>query len=70
MNTHALRPASLEVLRRLRSADLPSHEVNPGVADRLTREGLAEAYITGARRRYRITGPGRAFLDRMSGLGA
>jgi hypothetical protein len=40
--THPLKPASLDVLHRLRNRPIPYQEINPGVIDRLTREGLAE----------------------------
>ena len=40
--TRPLKPASIEVLRRLRNGVVPCQEINAGVVDRLTRESLAK----------------------------
>lgn len=65
--THPLKPASLAVLRELAEGSMEAFRINPGVRDRLTREGLAEEYlhkrIDGAQRRYRITEAGRKALS-------
>jgi hypothetical protein len=63
--THPLKPASLSVLRVLSRKPLKAHLINPGVRDRLTREGLAEEYYqygTHQGTYYRITDAGRTAL--------
>lgn len=40
--THPLTPAAYAVLHQLADAPIPKPEVNPGVANRLEREELAE----------------------------
>jgi len=57
--THPLKAGSLNTLRELRLRDIPSHLINPGVRNRLTREALAEEYVEHGRRFYRITDAGR-----------
>lgn len=42
IRTHPLKTASLAILRELRSAPLPRQAINPGVVNRLLREGLVE----------------------------
>lgn len=37
--THPLSPAAMEILRRLRDAPIPSSQINPGLHNRLVREG-------------------------------
>jgi len=68
--TNPLKPVSIEVLRRLVDHPIESYRINPGVRDRLSREGLAEEYwgIHKGRegRYYRITEEGR---NRLSALG-
>lgn len=43
IKTHALKPASLSALSVLATKPLPRQEMNPGVANRLLREGLVES---------------------------
>lgn len=65
--THPLKPASITVLRKLAEAPIRSFEINAGVRDRLTREGLAEEFSgRTARRYYRITDAGRKALASFS----
>lgn len=65
--THPLKPASLAILRELADGPIRSFEINAGVRDRLTREGLAEEYSgSAARRYYRITDAGRKALASLS----
>lgn len=40
--THPLKPASIEVLRRLKRRPMKGYMINPGIRDRLSREALAE----------------------------
>jgi len=65
--THPLKPASIAVLRRLaEDGPVRSHMINPGVRNRLSREGLVEEYhgFYGGRAGpfYRITDVGRQSL--------
>jgi hypothetical protein len=41
--THPLKPASLDALRRIAEKPVPRQELNAGVSNRLLREGLAES---------------------------
>ena len=61
--THQLKPSSIAVLRSL-AEDGPrrAHTINPGVRNRLHREGLVEEYGE-AVRFYRITNAGRAAIS-------
>ena len=56
--THPLSEHALGVLRLLSEAMLGGHTINPGVRDRLSREGLAEQNG----RFWQITDEGRARL--------
>lgn len=67
MKTHPLKPASIAALRRLAHGPVRSEQLNPGVRDRLHREGLAEEHSAGAfpsarARQWEITAAGRAAL--------
>lgn len=42
--THPLTPHATSELRSLRGGGRPRQEINPGVIDRLSREGLIETY--------------------------
>lgn len=65
--THPLKPASLAILRELADHAMPAFEINPGIRDRLTREGLAEEYAAKiGRSYYRITDAGRKALAEQS----
>jgi hypothetical protein len=69
--THPLKPKSIAVLRDLAEAPVESCRINPGVRDRLTREGLAEEHaptagVNAARRCHRITDAGRKVLASLS----
>lgn len=65
--THPLRPATIAALRRLALGPVRSHQLNPGVRDRLEREGLAAEHPAGVfpasrSRQWEITAAGRAAL--------
>ncbi len=67
--THPLRPGTIAALRRLAHGPVRSHQLNPGVRDRLLRGGLATEESAGAlslpgarARQYEITAAGRAAL--------
>lgn len=72
LKTHPLKPASLDILKRLLDGPIPYPALNPGVIDRLTRGNLAEVieipnpYRTKAKvvRALAVTQTGRRFLDR------
>jgi len=67
--THPLKPASIAVLRQLALGPIRAEKINPGVRDRLSREGLAverprgALSLPGARAmQWEITDAGRAAL--------
>lgn len=68
--THPLKPASIAMLKRMaESGPVDAYKINPGIRDRLSREGLAEechfrGYEHGTY--YRITNAGRKALADLS----
>jgi len=62
--THPLSAHAIEVLRLLAKDSIAAHRINPGVRNRLYREGLAETStsVTPYSRQLRITDAGRARL--------
>lgn len=65
--THPLKPATIAVLRQLAEGPIRSHLINPGIRNRLEREGLAEEHSAGVfhfakTRQWEITPVGRAAL--------
>lgn len=68
--THPLKPASIAMLKRMaENGPVDAHKINPGIRDRLSREGLAEkcyrhGYDYGVF--YRITDAGRKALASLS----
>lgn len=56
--THPLKASSILALRLLSKGPLSAHLLNPGVRDRLSREGLAEAFFSLGGHSWRITEAG------------
>jgi hypothetical protein len=67
--THPLKPGSIAVLRELSNGPVFAYQINPGVRDRLIREGLAEARFSALhdKSRYWITIAGRMALTKLEG---
>lgn len=58
--THPLSEHAKGILRELTRGPVPSYSINPGVRDRLSREGLVIETEFGWKRFYSITAAGRA----------
>lgn len=60
--THPLKPASIDVLRQLKRESIRAHRINPGIRDRLYREGLARWFYDGRDTFWTITEAGISAL--------